>query len=345
MNKTMMAVVKEQPGRGWELRELGVPEPGRGEVLVRVRMAGICGSDLAIFDGREKDLRLPVIPGHEFGGEIAACGEGVGDLSLGDPVVVNLVQNCGSCFRCRKGEPNLCLKPTLIGFHANGGFAEYACVPARNCHGVSAAMTWEEVASVDPVTSALAALKKVHPTCADRVCIIGPGPIGLYACQIARLEGAREILVIGTRARLLDKARELGADRTVLADRDDPLACAAEVVEASQGMGAEVVIEASGNPRSVRLAAAVAAKSGRIALVSIYHEAAAFEPNEIVFKELKVFGSYDYRWIDFEEALQLIAAGRIRTKPLATHRFPLLEIHRGIEAMEARKAIKVFVEP
>jgi 2-desacetyl-2-hydroxyethyl bacteriochlorophyllide A dehydrogenase len=345
MGETMMAVVKERPGRGWELRQVGVPEPGAGEVLVRVRLIGICGSDLAIFDGREKDLRLPIIPGHEFAGEVAACGEQVSDIAVGARVAINLVRNCGGCYRCRKGEPNLCLSPTLIGFHANGGFAEYACVPARNCHSLPAGVTWEQAASVDPVTSALAALKKVHPTSSERVCVIGPGPIGQYACQLGRLDGAREVIVIGTRTDLLDKARELGADRTILAHRGEPLACVPEVMDASHGMGVEVVVEASGNPSSFQLATAIAAKAGRIVLVSIYHEAAATEPNEIVFKELKIFGSYDYRWIDFEEALQLIATGRIRTKPLCTHRFPLSEIHRGIEAMEAKEAIKVFVEP
>lgn len=352
MGRTMKAVVKERPGRGWELREVPVPEPGPGEVLIRVCLIGICGSDLAIFDGREKDLRLPVIPGHEFAGEIAArgegmaaCGERLPDLPLGARVAINLVRNCGGCYRCLRGEPNLCLHPTLIGFHADGGFAEYACVPARNCHSLPAGMTWEQAASIDPVTSALAALKKVRPGSSDRVCVIGPGPIGLYACQIARTEGAREVFVIGTRANLLDKARELGADRTFLADRQQPLACLPEVMEASDGMGVEVVVEATGNPASLQLAAAVAAKSGRIALVSIYHEAASIEPNEIVFKELRIFGSYDYRWIDFEEALQLIAVGRVQTGPLCTHRFPLSEIHRGIEAMEAKQAIKVLVEP
>jgi L-iditol 2-dehydrogenase len=233
----------------------------------------------------------------------------------------------------------------LIGFHANGGFAEYACVPEKNCHLLPEGMTWEEAVSIDPVTSALAAVKKARPSSSDRVCVIGPGPIGLYTCQIARLEGAREVYMIGTREYLLDMASGLGADQVFLSDRANPLSCLPDVLEACSGRGTEIVVEASGNTRALQLAAAVAGKSGRIVLVSIYHEAATFEPNDIVFKEITVSGSYDYRWIDFEEALQLIASGRVNIQSLISHRFSLDEIHKGIEAMERKEAVKVLIEP
>jgi len=341
----MKAVVKERPGKGWELRQLPAPRPAADEVLLRVRRIGICGSDLAIYDGREKDLRLPVIPGHEFAGEVVERGAGVRGLPVGARVAVNLVRNCGSCFQCRKGQGNLCLNPNLIGFHSNGGFAELACVPERNCHPLPDGMSWEAAASIDPVTSALAAVQKAGVGPADRVLILGPGPIGLYACQLARLQGAREVYVVGTREHLLEKARELGADRTFLVRRTDLAGCVPGILEATGGGGAEVVVEATGNPAALDLALSAAAKGGRIALVSIYHERTDIEPNTIVFKELKVLGSFDYRWVDFENALQLIAAGRVATAPLITHRLPLERIMEGIELMQSRQAIKVLLEP
>jgi 2-desacetyl-2-hydroxyethyl bacteriochlorophyllide A dehydrogenase len=341
----MLAVVKDKPGEGWELRDVPAPRPAGDEVLLRVRRIGICGSDLAIYDGREKDLRLPVIPGHEFAGEVVECGPGAPGIAIGARVAVNLVRNCGSCYQCRKGEGNLCLTPNLIGFHSNGGFAELACVPARNCHLLPEAMCWEAAASIDPVTSALAAVQKAGIGPADRVAVLGPGPIGLYACQLARLQGAREVMVIGTREHLLAKARELGADRTFLTDRAELAGCLPAILEASQGRGAEVVVEATGNPAALDLALQIAAKGGRIALVSIYHERTDIEPNAVVFKELKILGSFDYRWIDFENALQLIAGGRVRTEPLITHRLPLARIQEGIGLMQSRQAIKVLLEP
>jgi len=341
----MLAVVKEQPGEGWALREVARPGPAAGEVLLRVHRIGICGSDLAIFDGRETDLRLPVIPGHEFAGEVVERGAEVQGLPSGARVAVNLVRNCGHCYQCRKGQGNLCLDPNLIGFHSNGGFAEFACVPAGNCHPLPEGMSWEAAASIDPLTSALAAVQKAGVGPGDRVAILGPGPIGLYACQLARLQGAREIFVIGTRAHLLEKARELGADRAFKVDRADMTACLPGILEASDGRGAEVVVEATGNPAALDLALAVASKGGRIALVSIYHERTEIEPNSVVFKELRILGSFDYRWIDFENALRLIAGGRIRTEPLITHRLPLSRIQEGIALMQSRQAIKVLLEP
>jgi len=341
----MLAVVKEKPGEGWELRDVPAPRPAGEEVLLRVRRIGICGSDLAIYDGREKDLRLPVIPGHEFAGEVVECGPGTAGIAVGARVAVNLVRNCGGCYQCRKGEGNLCLNPNLIGFHSNGGFSEFACVPAKNCHLLPEAMSWEAAASIDPVTSALAAVQKAGIGPADRVAVLGPGPIGLYACQLARLQGAREVLVVGTRDHLLAKARELGAHRTFLADRGDPAGCLPAILEASAGRGTEVVVEATGNPAALDLALAIASKGGRVAVVSIYHEQTVIEPNLLVFKELKVLGSFDYKWLDFQNALELVGAGRVQTQPLITHRLPLARIQEGIALLQSRQAIKVLLEP
>lgn len=341
----MLAIVKEKPGRGWELREVPKPAVSAGEVLLQVRAIGICGSDLAIYDGREKDLRLPVIPGHEFAGEVVELGLGVQGLEVGSRVAVNLVRNCGRCYQCRKGAGNLCLEPNLIGFHSNGGFAQFAVVPARNCHPLPEGMSWESAASIDPVTSALAAVRKAGIGPVERVAVLGPGPIGLYACQLSRLQGAREVFVVGTREHLLAKARELGAHRTFRVDRDNLAACLPEVLEASEGRGAEVVVEATGSPAALDLALSLAAKGGRVALVSIYHERTDVEPNTIVFKELKVLGSFDYTWLDFEEALHLIADGRVRTDPLITHRLPLERIDEGIALMQSRQALKVMLRP
>ncbi|NIS69932.1 MAG: alcohol dehydrogenase catalytic domain-containing protein [Proteobacteria bacterium] len=340
----MLAVIKEKVGKGWELREIPKPTISDRDVLIKVKMIGICGSDMAVYDGREKEITIPVVPGHEFAGEVVDRGSRVTGIPPRSRVAVNLVRNCGHCPYCRKGETNLCTNTNLIGFHTNGGFAEYAAVPGANCHLLPKKMSWEEAASVDPVASALAALRKTEINSSDRIGIIGPGPIGLYACQIAKAEGAKCAFVIGTREDRLAMASKLGADKTYLVDREDPLACG-EVVTIDIGDGADFVLEASGNPKALNLAFQIAAKGARVALVSIYHEGSQVDPMTIVSKELKVYGSFDYKWIDFEDAIDLIARGRIRTKPLITHKFPLKDIQKGIRLMEERKAIKVMIEP
>ncbi len=250
----MLAVIKEKVGKGWQLREIPMPTISDMEALIKVKMIGICGSDLAIYDGREKEIDIPVVPGHEFVGEVADLGAGVTEIAVGNRVAVNLVNNCGHCFYCRKGEVNLCMNTNLIGFHSNGGFAEYASVPATKCHLIPDGMSWEDAASIEPVTSALAALKKTGITSSDRVCIIGPGPIGLYGCQIAKTQGAKEVLIIGTRKPRLELASQLGADKTFLVDRDRTSACVKDVLEDTQGRGADIVLEASGSPHALDLA-------------------------------------------------------------------------------------------
>lgn len=341
----MLAVVKERAGKGWALREIPNPTMSDTDVLIKVRMIGICGSDLAIYDGREKDINIPVVPGHEFAGEVIDQGPGVTDIPIGSRVAVNLVRNCGRCLYCRKGETNLCTNTNLIGFHTDGGFAEYVTVSAANCHVLPDSMSWEDGASIDPVTSALAALRKTEIASSDRIGIIGPGPIGLYACQIAKAEGASGVFVIGTREPRLAVASQLGANKTYLVDRKDPLAGAERLLKDVQGRGVDLVLEASGNPGALNLAFEIAAKGARVALVSIYHAWSEIDPMNIVSKELAVYGSFDYKWIDFEDAIDLIASGRVKTKPLITHKFPLKDIQKGIGVMEERKAIKVMIEP
>ena len=341
----MLAVVKEKVGKGWALREIPEPTISDRDVLLKVAMAGICGSDMGVYDGREKDINIPVVPGHEFAGEVIGHGTAVSDIPIGSRVAVNLVMSCGRCPHCRKGDANLCLHTNLIGFHCDGGFAEYAGVPAANCHVLPDRMSWEDGASVDPVTSALAALRKTRISSSDRLCIIGPGPIGLYACQIARAEGAREILVMGTREPRLKLATKLGADKTYLVQRENTAGCVEDVLRDTKGRGVDIVLEASGDAKGVNMAFGVAGRGARVALVSIYHELSVIDAMHVVSKELKVCGSYDYQWIDFEEAIDLIAAGRIKTKPLITHKIPLRDIQKGIRLMEKRKAIKVLLEP
>jgi L-iditol 2-dehydrogenase len=177
------------------------------------------------------------------------------------------------------------------------------------------------------------------------VAVIGPGPIGLYGCQFAHLEGAAQVTLFGTRTAPLELGAQLGADATLLVDPATPAPAAERYLAQTGGGGADVVLEATGNPAALDLALAVAARGARIALVSIYHHRCSIDPMAIVFKEARLMGSYDYRWEDFDEAIALLSAGRVRCAPLITHRLPLADIDTGVRAMQRREALKVILTP
>lgn len=337
----MLAVVKDRPGPGWVLKEVPEPQPRAGEVVVEVKSAGICGTDIPIFSG-ERAVPIPLIPGHEFSGVVAALGEGVTTLSVGDRVAVRLVIDCRECVYCRRGKESLCNNLTEIGIHVDGGFARYVAVPARNAHRLPDGMSFDEGASLDPIASAYRPVKKAHIKSRDVVAIIGPGPIGLYALQLAKVEGARRVIVLGTRNNRLQVARELGADDVINVRETDPVDALRDL---TRGMLADIVVEATGSPEAIEMALACTGKGGKVMLAGIFHDAGRFMPSPVVRNELTIKGSFCYTWQDFEHCLSLVADGRVRTDPVITHHFPLEQFAAGLEAIHSREAIKVMIHP
>ena len=333
----MLAVVKEHPGPGFAIKEVPVPEPRPGWVRIRVRATGICGSDLPIFSGL-REVRTPLIPGHEVAGEVDLLGDGVGGWRAGDRVAVNMVISCGSCAFCSAGRPSLCGELQELGIHTDGGFAEYTVVPARNLRRIAPSLSFEEATAVDPLACAYHGLRSVAVQASDRVAIFGVGVIGLYAVQLARLHGPARVVAVGRRDAPLALARELGADGTVNASREDPAAAIHRMIG-----GATVVVEATGNPRVLHEVIEAASQGARVLILGIFHELAPVRPWWIVRRELRIFGSLCYSGDEYEAAMDLMATRQIR--PLVSHVVPLAEFARGIELIRRRETVKVVVQP
>ncbi|MDR7481528.1 MAG: alcohol dehydrogenase catalytic domain-containing protein [Armatimonadota bacterium] len=333
----MLVVVKEREGPGFALRTVPVPVPPPGWVRVRVRAAGICGSDLPIFDGRRR-VPLPLIPGHEVTGEVERLGPGVDGWTPGDRVAVGMVVACGRCTACAAAQPELCDALVELGIDAPGGFADYMVAPAANLHRLPAGLSFVEATAADPLASTLHGLAPAQITPDDVVAVFGLGAIGLYAVQVARSAGARRVVALGRRDDALQLARELGAEAVDLRGRDAPAA-----VRALAPGGASVVVEATGAPAVASQAVASAAKGARVVVLGVFYEPVPMDLGALVRRELRVFGRLCYTWDEYEQALALLASGRIR--PLVSHTFPLSEISRALDLLRSRGTIKVVVEP
>ncbi len=336
----MLAVVKTTPGPGFELRDVPVPTPGPGEALVHVRRVGICGTDLPIFSGA-RPVPIPLIPGHEIGGTVAALGEGVTGWTVGDRVAVSIVCNCGACPACALGRESLCDNIRELGIHIDGGFAEYVVAPARNLHRLPESVDWTAAASVDPLACALPAVTRASIMFEDDVVVIGAGAIGLYALQLARQAGPRRLFLVGRRAQRL-AVGECWANEVIDDTQGDAVAA---VMGLTEGRGADVVIEATGNPTAGAAALATAAKGARVALTGVFTQPATVHLDHIVRRELNVYGTLCYTRAQFAEALRLLAVRAVDAAPIVTHVLPLSEIGLALDLLRRHEAIKVQLEP
>ncbi|BCX03172.1 MAG: alcohol dehydrogenase [Candidatus Roseilinea sp.] len=339
----MLAVVKESPGPGFALRDVPVPQPPAGWVRVRVRAVGICGTDIPIFEGI-RQVPYPLIPGHEFAGEIDALGENVAGWQPGDRVAVGLVIGCGECPACRRGDENLCARITEIGIHINGAFAEYVLAPAKTLHRLPDHLSFADGASVDPLASSYRGIRRLALQPQDDVVIFGLGPIGLYALQAVRAHGVRRAIAITPRRGLRSEiACRTGADVVIASEACEDLVDA--VRTANGGALPSVVIEATGKPSVFGDLYRVAAPGARVLLLGIFHEHATFDPAQIIRKELRVEGSFCYNWEDFAASLALLSRGLVRAAPVITHTLPLARIGDALSLIHNREAVKVILQP
>lgn len=344
----MKAVVKYGQHDGEvELREMPEPEAGPGEVLLEVAAAGVCGSDIEMWRHHITFVvNTPVIQGHEFGGTIAALGEGVRDWAIGDRVVSETAAYiCGRCPLCRAGEYNLC--PTRLGFGygTNGAFCRYLRVPERCLHRVPESVPFEHACLTEPACvsyNALVAKSSPHP--GEPIVIIGPGPIGLFAVQVAAILGAWPIVLVGTS---VDRARmevglATGATHTVLADEEDPLAL---VRELTGGLGAPLVLDAAGNEKALALAMAAVARNGQITKVGWGPKPVGLSLDPLLSKAVTLQGVFSHTWRTWEAVLRLMESGRLQMEPMVTQDLPITEWERAYHLVEDREAVKIVLRP
>lgn len=316
---TMLAAVITSVGT-LDLATYPVPEPGPGEVLVAVRAAGICHTDLHLLRAVPDVPPLPLVPGHEIAGDIVRGGPGVTGLEPGQRVLVYYYDGCRECRWCRSGEENLCRSPrSKWGFTKHGGYAEYVTATARCCLPLPESLSYESAATLGCAgTTAVHAVRRVADVAAgETVVVLGVGGVGLAILQVAVDAGARVIAVGRSRANLAE-ATALGAQMTVNAGEEDLIAV---VSQATGAAGCDVVFDLVGSAQTPDLATRMLRPAGRLVLVGYTGEHANLDVARVIMAELAVRGSVGATLEDAREAVAMASAGRLRAT--VSGRYPL----------------------
>jgi len=309
-----------------EVREVAVPAPGPGEVLLRVGACGICGSDLHFYRGD-----FPAMPnmslGHEFAGEVAEVGEGVGGFSPGQRVVIEPLRTCRECAYCRSGQYQLCPRRVLLGTFAPGGLAQYVCVPSYSLYPLPEGLDFDLGALVEPLAVAVHALHVVGVSAGERVVVLGSGSIGLMAVLAARAAGAAEVVSTYRHQHQAEAALAAGAARVVEAGE----------VAGRERERADIVVETvGGRAETLEQGVGIVRAGGRVVVLGLFTQAVRLNALALMLKEVRIAGGITYcrpgQRSDFEVALGILQADPQRARRLITHRFPL---ERTAEAFAA----------
>jgi 2-desacetyl-2-hydroxyethyl bacteriochlorophyllide A dehydrogenase len=341
----MRAAFCTEPG-AFELRDLPRPERGPGQVLVRVRSCGICGSDLDWYAG---PFPPPAVcPGHEIAGEVVELDGGARGLGVGDRVVVEPLLACGRCPACRAGDYQICKAVEFLGVSRDGGFAEYVAVPRERVFPLPAEFDFAVGGLAEPAAVCVHGARLGEVASGDRILVLGAGTIGLLSVMAARAAGAAEIAITARHPHQVEMADRIGATRVIPPSPEGTRALAEfagerppDVVFETVGGTGETLDDAI---RSVR-------PGGTVVVLGIFPSRPRLDAVALVVKEVRLVGSLTYgrrdRWADFEVALQLLASNAPVARDLVTHRFDLERIAEAFEtaADKKRGAIKVTVTP
>lgn len=323
-----------------ELAEMAAPLPAPGETLVRIRYAGICGTDLHLWHGEMTAVRPPVVVGHELVGEVVE--DTTGRFEAGQRVAVEPLLVCGTCRACREGASHVCRNLRVQGVHANGGAAELLSSPTHRLHPVPDGLPWEAAACTEPASVAVHMVRRAGIEVGDTVLVLGGGPIGFLVASVARAAGARRVVVSEVSQPRLALCRRAGIE-TIDASQADPVAVIRDLTE---GEGADVVVEAVGHPATVAQMVAACRVRGRI-LVGGIGGAPPVDLAAVVFKELTLVGSRVYESRDMATALSLLGSGALNVDGLVTRTVSLENaVVDGYQRLrDSRDEMKVLLAP
>lgn len=335
----MKAVVFPSPGQ-ISIEQVPDPSTGTDEVIVQVAQAGICGTDLHIFNN-EYLSSFPLIAGHEFAGRIIETGKEVNSLKVGDRVAVDPNLNCGECYFCRQEQGNHCLNWQGVGITRQGGFAEYVAVPARACYLVPESLTDTQAAFIEPLSCVIHALKRMRVSLGDEVLIFGAGPMGLLMIQMMRISGASQIIVVEKDQERRNLAATLGATSTFTADQD-----LNQLLFDRLPHGFAIVIDATGVPEVIQQAIRFVRPRGQYLQFGVAPKGITiqWEPYEIFRKDLTIIGSFALCYT-FQAAVALLDTQRVEIEPLVSHILPISDFQRGFQEFANGKTLKVHIRP
>ena len=332
-----------------DLEDVPPPAVADGEVLVRVRSCGICGSDVHGYDGSSGRRIPPVIMGHEAAGEVAEVGRAVRAFAAGDRVTFDSMICCRNCVFCGRGRPNLCENRRVLGvscgdYRRNGAFAEYVTVPEHIVFGVPDGVSFDEAAMVEPVSVAVHAAARGAPALGDSALVVGAGMIGLLTIQALRSAGCGLVIAVDLAADRLRLAKRLGADETIQAG--DGLDVPAAVRAATGGLGADLAMEAVGADETVAVSIDSVRKGGRVVLIGNIAPTVRFGLQSVVTREIDVLGSCASS-NDYPSCLRLMQRGAIRVRPVLSASVPLDRGPEMFDRLYAREPglTKVILQP
>jgi threonine 3-dehydrogenase len=346
MPDTMLAVIKPDPKPGAEIREVKVPEIGLTDVLVKVKVASVCGTDLHIYNWdpwAQHRIHPPLIPGHEFCGTVAAVGAEVTTVKEGDFVSAEMHVACGKCLQCRTGEAHICQHVSIIGVDQNGAFAEYVRIPESNIWKLDPAIPQEYASILDPLGNAVHTVL-AGEIAAKTVAITGCGPIGLFAIAVARACGATQVFAIEVNEYRRRIAQQMKADYVLDPRTQDVRQIVKDV---TGGSGVDVVCEMAGHPDAIRIGFDIVRRGGRISLLGLTNKPIALNfSDDIIFKGITIQGINGRRMYQtWYQMTALLKAGKLDLHPVITDKLAMRDFNKGMERLKTGQASKILLYP
>jgi threonine 3-dehydrogenase len=345
MSQTMTAVVKPQPAPGVEIRQVPVPEIGATDVLVKVKVASICGTDLHIYDWdkwAENRIKPPLVPGHEFCGEVQAVGRDVTTVKEGDFVSAEMHVACGKCLQCRIGEPHICQNVRIIGIDTNGAFADFVKIPESNIWKIEGEISQEYASVLDPLGNAVHTVL-AGEIAARSVAIIGCGPIGLMAIAVARQVGATPVIAIEPNEHRRAIAQKMKADHVFDPTERETVQ---KVMDLTHGNGVDVVLEMSGKTKGIRLGFDILRLGGRVSLLGIPSKPVELNfAEDLIFKGATVQGINGRLMYKTWYQMQALLRAGLDIAPVITDRIPMHDFSKGIDRLKTGESSKVLLFP
>jgi len=343
-----MKAVRLLEPNNFPTQDIPVPEISEDEILLKMKSTAICGTDMRILTGKKtRGVRYPSTIGHEICGIIDKVGKNVQGYTAGEKIAVANVIPCHHCAMCLSGHENACMSRKAIAYEFDGGFAEYVripkiCIDSENIVKLPEEISFEEGSLIEPLSCCLHGQKNAGVKMNDVVLVEGAGPIGLMHLQLAKIAGARKVIVSEPNSFRREKAAKLGADILVDPTKQD---LKQVVMGATDSLGADVIILAIGVPAIVNQAFQLCKRNGCVSLFAGFAEKSTctIDPNLIHYSEIKVTGSTAYTRQDYREAAELVRSGRIELKELVTHTFGLDEFQKAYEVCRSGEGLKVCI--
>ncbi len=352
----MKAVVKYGFGpHETEIRDIPVPEIGDDDILIEVKAAGVCGSDIAFDDGHHENiLRPPVVLGHEFSGVVHKVGKNVTQWKVGDRVVSeNTGYVCGKCYACSTADFLACPDRLGIGYGMDGGFTKYVRIPGDimkiypNCiMSIPDEMSFDEAAILDPCCNAyMAVVQESHLMAGEFVAVFGVGALGLFSIQIAHAAGASKIIAIGLSSdeKRMELAKKFGATDIIYSDKCDAVA---EVMSITNNDGVALVLDCAGVAVVLKQAMQITRPSiGQIVKIGYDERPVGFSLDPVIDSAISIKGHFGYTWLSWRNVMNLAVAGKIDLKSMISHRMKVSQFNEALDLMRKQQSVKIILYP